>query len=149
MLEEQFKTLMRRIDESYPSQPKYNMTQKAVFWAALRDFDYQDLVVAFIEHSKVDEWKPQVPAHLIKHLKKQDLNLRDKFQKFFDRKPLNDDLADKIIDIMGRKSLRKSTEKEFEQKLVIFTELYQNHKTKESFVKLPDKIKNKLIGLKK
>ena len=149
MVEEQFKNLMRRIDEAYPSQPKYNTTQKAVFWAALRECEYDDLVIAFIEHCKVDEWKPQVPAHILKHLGTKNLTLRETFRRFFDRKPLNDELADKIIHIMGAQALRKTTEKEFEGKFSMFVDLYNSHKTKDNFMALPSKIKSKLVGFKK
>lgn len=149
MTEGEFTNLMRRIDEAYPSQKPYNHTQKAVFWAALSSYDYQDLVISFIEHCKADVWKPQVPAHLLKYQCNSDIKLRDKFQRFFDRKPQNDPIADRVLKIMGTGRLRYSKENEFERGLELFIQLYNGQKTKESYEQLPPKIKNKLLGNKK
>jgi hypothetical protein len=149
MEQKDFINLLQRIDETYPSQKPYNTTQKAIFWASLKDYDYQDIVISFIEHCKTDVWKPQVPAHLLKYLNNSNINLREKFKRFFDRKPQNDPIADQVLRIMGVENLRKSKESEFENKLSLFIDLYNSQKTKESYKALPNKFKIKLLGNKK
>ena len=83
MTEDEFTNLMGRMEEAYPSQPKYKNTQKAIFWTALQDQSYKELVYAFVEHCKIDEWKPQVPVHLLKHLTGKSVQLRENLCLFF------------------------------------------------------------------
>ena len=90
MKQEEFETLMSRMDETYASQPKVNDTQKSVFFAALKDLNYKDVVVAFIEHTKVDQWKPSVPKQLLMHMPKNESLSKRFIMNFFDRKPITD-----------------------------------------------------------
>ena len=147
MTEDEFTNLMGRMEEAYPSQPKYQNTQKAIFWTALQDQTYKELVYAFIEHCKVDEWKPQVPVHLLKHLTNKSIQLRETFMLFFQHKEMKDKLAVSVINKMGSDRLRKSTEKQFESLLEEFCQLYGKAKNKSICEALPNNIKNKLMGV--
>lgn len=140
MKQEEFETLMSRMDETYASQPKVNDTQKSVFFAALKDLNYKDVVVAFIEHTKVDQWKPSVPKQLLMHMPKNESLSKRFIMNFFDRKPITDIDAVKVLKIMGHDRLRKSLEKDLPEIIEEFDELYKARKFKESRKKLPDVI---------
>ena len=110
MTQQEFETLMTRIDETYSSQPKMNDTQKSIFYAAMKDMNYKDVVVAFIEHTKVDQWKPTVPKQLLMHMPVE-TSLAKKFVlNFFDRKTITDLDAVKVLKMMGHDRLRRSLE---------------------------------------
>ena len=132
MTQQEFETLMTRIDETYSSQPKMNDTQKSIFYAAMKDMNYKDVVVAFIEHTKVDQWKPTVPKQLLMHMPVE-TSLAKKFvQNFFDRKTITDLDAVKVLKMMGHDRLRRSLEKDLPDIIEEFDELYKARKFKDT-----------------
>ena len=139
---EEFNTLMNRMDETYAAQPKINDTQKSIFYAALKDMNYKDVVVAFIEHTKIDQWKPTVPKQLLMHMPSSDSLAKRFMQNFFDRKTITDIDAVKVLKIMGHDRLRKSLEKDLPDLIEEFDELYKARKFKETKKRLPDIISN-------
>ena len=138
MTQQEFETLMTRIDETYSSQPKMNDTQKSIFYAAMKDMNYKDVVVAFIEHTKVDQWKPTVPKQLLMHMPVE-TSLAKKFvQNFFDRKTITDLDAVKVLKMMGHDRLRRSLEKDLPNIIEEFDELYKARKFKDTKKRLPE-----------
>ena len=138
MTQQEFETLMTRIDETYSSQPKMNDTQKSIFYAAMKDMNYKDVVVAFIEHTKVDQWKPTVPKQLLMHMPVE-TSLAKKFvQNFFDRKTITDLDAVKVLKMMGHDRLRRSLEKDLPDIIEEFDELYKARKFKDTKKRLPE-----------
>lgn len=138
MTQQEFETLMTRIDETYSSQPKMNDTQKSIFYAAMKDMNYKDVVVAFIEHTKVDKWKPTVPKQLLMHMPVE-TSLAKKFvQNFFDRKTITDLDAVKVLKMMGHDRLRRSLEKDLPNIIEEFDELYKARKFKDTKKRLPE-----------
>jgi 16S rRNA G1207 methylase RsmC len=135
---EEFNTLMVRMDETYSAQPKINETQKSIFYAALKDLNYKDVVVAFVEHTKIDQWKPTVPKQLLMHLPKDTAQSERFVRNFFDRKPITDVIAVKVLKIMGHDRLRKSFEKDLPNLIDEFDQHYKAIKFKEHKKKLPD-----------
>ena len=138
MTQQEFETLMTRMDETYSSQPKMNDTQKSIFYAAMKDMNYKDVVVAFIEHTKVDQWKPTVPKQLLMHMPVE-TSLAKKFvQNFFDRKTITDLDAVKVLKMMGHDRLRRSLEKDLPDIIEEFDELYKARKFKDTKKRLPE-----------
>ena len=138
MTQQEFETLMTRIDGTYSSQPKMNDTQKSIFYAAMKDMNYKDVVVAFIEHTKVDQWKPTVPKQLLMHMPVE-TSLAKKFvQNFFDRKTITDLDAVKVLKMMGHDRLRRSLEKDLPDIIEEFDELYKARKFKDTKKRLPE-----------
>ncbi len=138
MTQQEFETLMTRIDETYSSQPKMNDTQKSIFYAAMKDMNYKDVVVAFIEHTKVDQWKPTVPKQLLMHMPVE-TSLAKKFVlNFFDRKTITDLDAVKVLKMMGHDRLRRSLEKDLPDIIEEFNELYKARKFKDTKKRLPE-----------
>lgn len=139
---EEFNTLMNRMDETYAAQPKINDTQKSIFYAALKDMNYKDVVVAFIEHTKIDQWKPTVPKQLLMHMPSSNSLSKRFMHDFFDRRTITDIDAVKVLKIMGHDRLRKSLEKDLPNLIEEFDELYKARKFKETKKRLPDIISN-------
>jgi hypothetical protein len=138
MTQQEFETLMTRIDETYSSQPKMNDTQKSIFYAAMKDMNYKDVVVAFIEHTKVDQWKPTVPKQLLMHMPVESSLAKKFVQNFFDRKTITDLDAVKVLKMMGHDRLRRSLEKDLPNIIEEFDELYKARKFKDTKKRLPE-----------
>jgi hypothetical protein len=138
MIQQEFETLMTRIDETYSSQPKMNDTQKSIFYAAMKDMNYKDVVVAFIEHTKVDQWKPTVPKQLLMHMPVESSLAKKFVQNFFDRKTITDLDAVKVLKMMGHDRLRRSLEKDLPNIIEEFDELYKARKFKDTKKRLPE-----------
>ena len=149
MNENEFKTFMKMIDDQYPNQPKFNQTQKGFFWLALKDFNITQVVSAFSLHTQDSEkgmFKPQV-CEVMKYLQTTNMDIRSKFQEFFDHKEVKDKLAISIWNKIGGNRLLRLTEKEVDKKAESFLELYKQEIAKEKLENLPKKIKQKLIGV--
>jgi len=138
MTQQEFETLMTRMDETYSSQPKMNDTQKSIFYAAMKDMNYKDVVVAFIEHTKVDQWKPTVPKQLLMHMPVESSLAKKFVQNFFDRKTITDLDAVKVLKMMGHDRLRRSLEKDLPNIIEEFDELYKARKFKDTKKRLPE-----------
>jgi hypothetical protein len=138
MTQQEFETLMTRMDETYSSQPKMNDTQKSIFYAAMKDMNYKDVVVAFIEHTKVDQWKPTVPKQLLMHMPVESSLAKKFVQNFFDRKTITDLDAVKVLKMMGHDRLRRSLEKYLPNIIEEFDELYKARKFKDTKKRLPE-----------
>ena len=138
MTQQELETLMTRIDETYSSQPKMNDTQKSIFYAAMKDMNYKDVVVAFIEHTKVDQWKPTVPKQLLMHMPVESSLAKKFVQNFFDRKTITDLDAVKVLKMMGHDRLRRSLEKDLPNIIEEFDELYKARKFKDTKKRLPE-----------
>ena len=147
MTQQEFETLMTRIDETYSSQPKMNDTQKSIFYAAMKDMNYKDVVVAFIEHTKVDQWKPTVPKQLLMHMPVESSLAKKFVQNFFDRKTITDLDAVKVLKMMGHDRLRRSLEKDLPNIIEEFDELYKARKFKDTKKRLPEIITSTARGL--
>ena len=81
------------------------------------------------------------------YLQTTNVDIKNKFQEFFDHKEVNDPTAIAIWNKMGGNRLLRLTEKEVDKKAESFLELYKQEIAKEKLENLPKKIKQKLIGI--
>ena len=146
----EFTSFVDVIENQYPRQQPLNEVQKGMFWLSLQKFSLDDCMAAFLIHceSKEGEWKPQV-CHLTKSLKNTEVNIRVLFNDFFKHKEIKDPRALKIYRQIGGLSMHKMPESMTRKKEDLFVELYMAEDSKETFAQLPNKLKTKLIGVKK
>tara|TARA_B100000029_G_scaffold476611_1_gene520853 strand:- start:364 stop:825 length:462 start_codon:yes stop_codon:yes gene_type:complete len=145
MKEEEFKKFMGVVDEAYPKQRNLNIIQKGFFWLALRDYSLEECIKAFSIHTQQSEWKPQV-CDIINKLS-DDTEIKKLLLDFFNRKEIKDETGIEVFRIMGGERLRRTCENDYEKIEEKFVELYKSKKTKEKFEELPNKVKQKLIGI--
>ena len=138
------------IERQYPRQQPLNDVQKGMFWLSLQKFSLDDCMAAFVLHceSKDGEWKPQV-CHITKSLKNTEVSIRSTFNDFFKHKEVKDERAIKIYKQMGGREMHKLPEYVTNKKEDLFVELYMAEESQETFAELPNKLKTKLIGVKK
>jgi len=143
----EFKAFMDMVDEAYPKQKKLNKVQKGLFWLTLQDHSLQDSVQALVSHTHSGEWKPQV-CDICKHLPDNTLPIIETFSNFFNGVEVKDKIALEVFKRMGGDRLRKtSLEKDYRGLELKFIELYKQKSTQKRMEELPNKLKNKLIGL--
>lgn len=140
----------RMMDNLYPNQPKLNKDQKRFWYLAFREYDIENLVRCLHEHTKDTErgrWKPEI-SDIMKYLSQDNTQLDETWQKFFDRKTVDDKLAVEIYERMGGLSLNRLTSKELEVKKRTFIDLYMNKKSVEKIQNLPPTAKKTLLEKK-
>ena len=143
----EFKAFMDMIDQAYPKQKKLNDMQKGLFWLALKEESLIDCLNALSSHSFTGQWKPQV-CDLAKHLPNTTLPLVEMFSNFFHNVEVKDKIALEVYRIMGGERLRRTTlEKDYRDLELKFIELYRQKATKMRIEKLPNNLKQKLIGV--
>jgi hypothetical protein len=138
------------MDNLYPNQPKLNQDQKRFWYLAFREYDIEDLVRCLHEHTKNVErgrWRPEI-SDIMKYLSQDNSQLDETWQKFFDRKTVDDKLAVEIYERMGGLSLNRLTSKELEVKKRTFIDLYMNKKSVEKIQNLPPTAKKTLLEKK-
>tara|TARA_R110002020_G_scaffold23985_1_gene79336 strand:- start:74 stop:526 length:453 start_codon:yes stop_codon:yes gene_type:complete len=143
----EFKAFMDMIDEAYPKQKKLNKVQKGLFWLTLQDYSLENSLQALVSHTHSGEWKPQV-CDLCKHLSDYTLPIIETFSNFFNGVEVKDKIALEVFKLMGGDRLRRTTlEKDYRGLELKFIDLYRQKATQKRMEKLPNKLKNKLIGL--
>jgi len=148
MTKEEFKQILCLFDKTYPKQPLLTLEQQAVFFISLQRYSKEQVFLAFISHTEDKDfgiWKPQVPVNLTRFLANTDLEIKEKFQSFFQHKESNDKLAIEIYNKMGGTKLHRLTEKECKIKEKEFVEMYKLSKHREYYELLPKEQKNKLF----
>jgi len=148
----EFDKLIQLFDETYPKQPKLTVAQEMMFWISLQGFSVEAVMAAFISHTndkEIGAWKPQGPVNLTRYLQESDINIRNKFQEFYDHKDVKDELAIKIWNRLGGASLLRLTVSESEKKAQMFVDLYKQEVIGSNYDALPKAIKTKLIGVMK
>ena len=148
MEKDEFKQIINLFDKTYPKQPPLTLEQQAVFWMSLQRYSKEQVFLAFISHTEDKDfgiWKPQVPVNITKYLTNTDLEIKAKFQDFFDHKEVTDPIALSIIRKMGGEKLRRITQREYTVKEKEFTEMYKLKLNRENYSLLPPELKNKLL----
>jgi hypothetical protein len=84
----------------------------------------------------------------MKYLSQDNSQLEETWQKFFDRKTVEDELAKELYLKMGGLSLNRLSTKELEYKKRTFIDLYMNRKSLEKIQNLPPKAKKTLLEKK-
>ena len=152
MTKKEFSKLMDMFDETYPKQPKLTMTQQLMFWVSLQNYELEAVIASFISHTndiEIGAWKPQVPVNLTRYLQKSDIDIRNKFQEFYDHKDVKDEIAVRVWNKMGGANLLRLTMAESEKKADMFVDLYKQELIGNNYDALPNTIKTKLIGVMK
>ena len=143
---------MDMFDETYPKQPKLTMTQQLMFWVSLQNYELEAVIASFISHTndtEIGAWKPQVPVNLTRYLQKSDIDIRNKFQEFYDHKDVKDEIAVRVWNKMGGANLLRLTMAESEKKAEMFVDLYKQELIGNNYDALPNTMKTKLIGVMK
>lgn len=149
MTKNEFTKLMVMFDETYPKQPELTLTQKTMFWVSLQNYELEAVIASFISHTndtEIGAWKPQVPVNLTRFLQKSDIDIRNKFQEFYDHKNVHDDIAVRVWNRMGGANLLRLTLAESERKADMFVNLYKQELIGNNYDSLPKSTKTKLIG---
>ena len=152
MTKKEFSKLMDMFDETYPKQPKLTMTQQLMFWVSLQNYELEAVIASFISHTndtEIGAWKPQVPVNLTRYLQKSDIDIRNKFQEFYDHKNVKDEIAVRVWNKMGGANLLRLTMAESEKKADMFVDLYKQELIGNNYDALPATMKTKLIGVMK
>jgi hypothetical protein len=148
MTKQEFKQIIGLFDKTYPKQVPLTTEQQGVFWMSLQRYTKEQVFLAFISHTEDKEfgiWKPQVPVNITKFLANTDLEIKSKFQAFFQHKEVKDDLAVKLYKQMGGSKLSRITQKEYIIKEKEFVEMYKLSKHREHYQLLTNDQKNKLF----
>lgn len=150
MNQQEFNGFVRLIDDAYPKQKKLNTVQVGFYWIAFKDENLEDCLKALSNHTKTSEWKPQV-CDITKNMDKdkdyasmflQYIN-RNKPQSYFDK----DKNFMRVVQIMGEKRIRTMLESEVDNMTEKFVELYKLEMNNANYDALPNKVKQKLIGV--
>lgn len=152
MTKNEFTKLMVLFDETYPKQPKLTLTQQTMFWVSLQNYELEAVIASFISHTndtEIGAWKPQVPVNLTRFLQKSDIDIRNKFQEFYDHKKIDDEIAIRVWNKMGGANLLRLSLAESEKKADMFVDLYKQELIGQNYESLPKSTKTKLIGVLK
>ena len=123
-----------------------------MFWVSLQNYELEAVIASFISHTndtEIGAWKPQVPVNLTRYLQKSDIDIRNKFQEFYDHKDVKDEIAVRVWNKMGGANLLRLTMAESEKKADMFVDLYKQELIGNNYDALPNTIKTKLIGVMK
>lgn len=150
MNQQEFNGFVRLIDDAYPKQKKLNTVQVGFYWIAFKDESLEDCLKALSNHTKTSEWKPQV-CDITKNMDK-DENYATMFLQYINRnKPKSYFEKDKnfmrVVQIMGEKRIRTMLESEVENMTEKFVDLYKLQLNNAKYDSLPNKVKQKLIGV--
>lgn len=152
MNKEEFKNLIVLFNNTYPKQPKLTVEQQMMFWLSLQNYEIDAVVGAFLSHTndkEIGRWKPQVPENLTRYLAETDVNIRNLYKDFFDHKDVKDETAIEVWNKLGGNNLRRLPMHETDKKEQVFVDMYKQMKVGDTYNKLPNNLKTKLIGVLK